>query len=240
MTFLQLDGAIRKRPRKTLFLVRLGIAMVVIWGLVSCSSSATTPPSPVPAAEQTAAAGQLQAGKDALKGGNTSEAIQQLEQAVTKNPESVEALFKLGNAYMDAEQFDQAIEAFQKVIALDAKHADAHSNLGVAYYRKGDMSQAVEAFQKAVELSPNDAEIQYNLGGALAQMDRMDEAIAAFQKALELNPNLPEAYLGLGSVYKLQGKDKEAIDALNRFLELSDNPQWRAHAEQLLTELQGK
>ncbi|NOZ05926.1 MAG: tetratricopeptide repeat protein [Chloroflexi bacterium] len=240
MDFLQPDSANHKRSRRTLFLARLGIAMLVVWGLVACNSSATAPPSPVPAAVQTTAAGQLQAGKDALKGGKTSEAIQQLEQAVTTNPESVEALFNLGNAYMDAEQFDKAIASFQSVLALEPKHADARSNLGVAYYRKGDMKQAVEAFQKAVELSPQDAEIQYNLGGSLAQMNRLDEAIAAFQKALELDPNLPEAYLGLGSVFKLQGKNKEAIDALNRFLELSDNPQWRAHAQQLLSELQGK
>jgi len=211
--------------------------LLIALGLSACSPSAT--PTTSPPAEQTAAAQHVETGRDALKNGNPDQAIQELEKAATMAPTSVEALFQLGNAYTDKEQFEKAIEMFKKVVELDPKYADGYSNLGVAYYRNGQMNKAVESFEKAVDLAPNDAEIRYNLGGALAQVNRLDDAVASFNKALSLNPNLPQAYLGLGSVYKLQGKNSEAIKALNRFLELSDDAQWRAYAKQLLTELQG-
>ena len=227
--------------------VVLGTALVLL-SLVACSSSSgpsdllegtldSTSGKATPAGSFSELIEQAKADREANK---PDAAIEKLEQAIRLDANSAEAHFLLGNAYVDKELLSQAEDQFLEALGIDDDYTDARSNLGVVCYRQGKLPEAEEAFLRALDAEPNDAEIHYNLGGVLVALNRVDEGLSQFLKANELDPSLPEPYLGLGSVYKMQGKTEEAITALKEYVKRSQDPTWRAQAESMISELEGK
>ena len=98
------------------------------------------------------AAQQIQNAKTALQRGQAQQAISQLEEAIKQQPNSAEAHYLLGKAYLIQGQADPAITAFQDALRLNPKYAEADVGLGAAYLSKGMKQEADEAFKKAAEL----------------------------------------------------------------------------------------
>jgi rhomboid protease GluP len=98
------------------------------------------------------AAQQIQSAKIALQQRRPDEAISRLREAIEQQPNSAEAHYLLGEAYLTQGKADQAISAFQDALRLNPKYAEADVGLGAAYLSKGMKQQADEAFKKAAEL----------------------------------------------------------------------------------------
>jgi cytochrome c-type biogenesis protein CcmH/NrfG len=98
------------------------------------------------------AAQQIQSAKIALQQRRPDEAISRLQEAIEQQPNSAEAHYLLGEAYLTQGKADQAISAFQDALRLNPKYAEADVGLGAAYLSKGMKQQADEAFKKAAEL----------------------------------------------------------------------------------------
>ena len=98
------------------------------------------------------AAQQIQSAKIALQQRRPDEAISRLREAIEQQPNSAEAHYLLGEAYLTQGKADQAISTFQDALRLNPKYAEADVGLGAAYLSKGMKQQADEAFKKAAEL----------------------------------------------------------------------------------------
>ena len=98
------------------------------------------------------AAQQIQSAKVALQGRRPDEAISQLQAAIEQQPNSAEAHYLLGEAYLTQGKPDPAISAFQDALRLNPKYAEADVGLGAAYLSKGMKREAEEAFKKAEDL----------------------------------------------------------------------------------------
>jgi len=82
----------------------------------------------------------------------TAKSIPMMEKAAAKS-EDGELYARLGNLYLDGDQFDKSIEAIEKGLSKGGvKRPDqARLALGMAYFNKGDYSQARKTFRLAAK-----------------------------------------------------------------------------------------
>ena len=152
--------------------------------------------------------------------------IPQLRAEVEANPGSVIAWVALGNAYFQAEQFDQAKNAFLEAIALDYTSGDAHYGLGLSEFSRGDFQAALFEFTEVTRLHPERFDGHFNRAVTLARLRRANEAALAFREAL--TQSAPEAtaedrvqaHLGLAGQLELSNDYAGAAQAYADALEI--------------------
>ncbi len=120
--------------------------------------------------------------------------IEELQAILKNNPQNLQALIELGNAYFDTNQIDQAIEVYTRALKIDPQNADVRTDLGIMYRHKGDFERAIAEFQRAAQDDPNHINSRYNLGIVLLH-DKGDlkGALAAWEDFLRLAPSGPRA-----------------------------------------------
>ena len=136
----------------------------------------------------TVATGQPQAQAAKLTAEQTQQLLQ-LELAVQKDPNNIEAWTNLGHLYFDSDQPDKAINAYTKSLALAPNNPDVLTDLGVMYRRAGNPQQAIASFDKAIAVNAKHETARFNKGIVLLY-DLKDQpgAIAAWQGLVSLNP----------------------------------------------------
>ena len=89
--------------------------------------------------------------------GRGEKAVKQAKRAVAKLPNSAEAHYTLGNAFLSNEEFKHAAEAFESAIGRGPNHAKAHTHLAIAYYNLQELEQALEHARKGLSLGFREA-----------------------------------------------------------------------------------
>ena len=95
-----------------------------------------------------------------LSDGNKSEAvdmklvtvIDDLDKAISLNPDCAFIYYNRGNAHSHRGDFDKAIADYDKAITLDPNLAEAYYNRGLAQIRKKETDKAIADLSKAGEL----------------------------------------------------------------------------------------
>jgi len=83
-------------------------------------------------------------------------ALNELEQAVAREPENIEALFYLGVAHHTLEQYTEAAEAYARTLCLEPDMAEARWNLALVYVALGRYQEAIEQFRAYLNVAPDD------------------------------------------------------------------------------------
>jgi cytochrome c-type biogenesis protein CcmH/NrfG len=135
--------------------------------------------------------------------------IEQLQATLKNNPQDLQALIALGNAYFDTNQFAKAIEVYTQALKIDPKNADVRTDLGIMYRRQGDPDRAIAEFRQAAQDDPQHVNSRYNLGLVLLH-DKGDlkGALAAWQDYLKLEPSGPRADNMRMQIEKLKAMSK--------------------------------
>ncbi|MCI0664144.1 MAG: tetratricopeptide repeat protein, partial [Acidobacteria bacterium] len=131
--------------------------------------------------------------------GDLSGAIAELREAITLNPESIEAHFLLGQVSSDPLEI---LKTFRRVLELNPRHADAHYQLGIALEKQGKKSEAITEYSSAVELAPSHVDAHRSLGRAALALKDWETAAMQFRAVLAWIPNDPEAEEGLRKIRK--------------------------------------
>jgi tetratricopeptide (TPR) repeat protein len=87
-----------------------------------------------------------------FKWGKTDEAVEALEKALKLNPEIVQAMCNLANAYLQKGDIEKSIEVNRKMLDLAPDFSLGFNNLANAYFLKGEFDEAIKNCDKAVEL----------------------------------------------------------------------------------------
>ena len=140
---------------------------------------------------------------------NLAQEIVQLEEALKRDPENLQALISLGNAYFDSNQEKKAIETYQKALKIDPKNADVRTDMGIMYRNIKDYDIAVREFRQAAKDNPNHVNSRFNLAIVL-QRDKKDiqEAIAAWEEFLRVAPTDERAAMAKAQLEQLKGLAK--------------------------------
>lgn len=129
--------------------------------------------------------------------------ILQLRQQLRQDSGNVLLWIQLGDAFLQAGDYDSAIESFAEAIALDYRSADAHFGLGLAQFERGDYPAALFQFSEVARLHPDRFDGHYNRAVTLALLRRFEEAAEAFRAAIaQAEPEATtreriEAHIGL-------------------------------------------
>src|SRR6266436_204659 len=144
------------------------------------------------------------------------------QQALKDDPESAEALYGLGSAYLQQQKSNEARECFQRVLQLPASYPgtlpNAWNNLGILAAREGNTDLAIEHFERALEIDPDHSVALQNLGSAYRQKKDWPQAKRLLEKALSLNPDDPEANYSLAMVYAQSNDSDRAYEYFQRAL----------------------
>lgn len=120
--------------------------------------------------------------------GRPSEAIEAYEQALPRQPESVDLHVNAGIAYGSTGQFPRAEQEFRAALALDPSSAHAYSDLGATLMKEGRFADAIPQFESALRLDQSNPDTHFNLGIAAEQTGNRSRALAEFTETLRLDP----------------------------------------------------
>jgi cytochrome c-type biogenesis protein CcmH/NrfG len=140
---------------------------------------------------------------------NLIQEIAQLEEVLKREPENLQALISLGNAYFDTNQANKAIETYQKALKIDPKNADVRTDMGIMYRNIKDYDGAVREFRQAVRDNPTHVNSRFNLAIVL-QNDKKDiqGAIAAWEEFLRVAPTDERAVMAKAQLEQLRSLAK--------------------------------
>jgi cytochrome c-type biogenesis protein CcmH/NrfG len=105
--------------------------------------------------------------------------IRAAKSILEKDPNNLQALISLGNAYFDTDQYQQAIDAYSKVLSIDPKNPDVRTDMGIMYRKLKQFDKAIEALRQAAHDDPRHLSSRFNLGVVL-KYDKGD-----FQRAIQ-------------------------------------------------------
>jgi len=165
---------------------------------------------------------------DYLKGlryfeeGKYEEALQSLELARAKDPNSIYLRLKIAAALIRLDKIDEAEKILLEAKKIDPDDFDISWVLIFVYSLNNNnqkLEQEYESFlKKAHELKPKDVGISEYLAQFYFYQKKPQEAIKVYEKILETNPEHVVALFWLGYLYDQVGREEEAIEVWKKGL----------------------
>jgi len=143
-----------------------------------------------------------------LESGSRAElddAAASLKQALSLEPDRLDAQLNLGVALHLLGDFAGARAQYQNVVASHPDEERAWLYLGAVKERQGDVGGAVGIYRQGLQQLPEAMPLHVALIGALRNQGRPTEAIAAAKEALAVNSNTIDVYNNFGLAYMDQG-----------------------------------
>jgi Flp pilus assembly protein TadD len=162
-----------------------------------------------------------QKGLAAARKGNSKDAVEFLNKAVTTYPNFPVALNDLGLQYMKLGQMDKAGETFAQLLKLKPADAAAHLNLGIVLFNQKKFEDAESHLREALKLNSAGPSAHYYLGLTLVSLKRYSESEKELEAAISNGgDNLALAHKYLGGLYLSSRKNQQAADELEKYLKL--------------------
>lgn len=119
-------------------------------------------------------------------GGNMAR-IKEFMAQVEANPDDVDALVGLGNAFLMMRAWDRALEPLERANRLSPGNVDVLKGIGIARFSQEDYVKASAAYDEILAVKPGDTLALFNLGVIFKYyFEKPDQARTYFEKVLEL------------------------------------------------------
>ncbi|MEM7712255.1 MAG: tetratricopeptide repeat protein [Cyanobacteria bacterium P01_A01_bin.68] len=165
----------------------------------------------------------VQQGNRLLKRGWVNDAIKVFQQAIKRNPKSIQANFGLATAYNRSGNIDKAWNFYQRVLEIDPNYQPALKTVGLlGTFRTGWQLQGIEALSRLLSLSPSDLEARSLRALLYYYQGRVNDSVADYQILLSKNPQ-PEIILAAGETFTYASKYRQALELFNRYLSTGKN-----------------
>ncbi len=159
----------------------------------------------------------VQRGYNLLKKGWVNDAIKSFQQAVRRNPRSLDAKLGLAISYNRAGRIDEAWNTYQQVLAQDPNNQGTLKIVGImGTYRPNWQVRGIESLSTLLNLNPNDAQARSYRALLYSYQGRLSESLADYQIVLANNPT-PEAVLGAAQAYSYIRDYRKALELFNRY-----------------------
>lgn len=163
----------------------------------------------------------LQAAFDSQLQGRFEEAEALCDEALKKEPASLDAKLLLGIVAARKGDMVGALALLAEVTDVAPQNGIALHWSAAVHREMGDYVLGAELGERAVRALPNDPEVVYNFGLCLAGLKRNHEAAECLERAVQLNPKNPVYFEGLGYALKAAGRVWEARKAFERAVSLA-------------------
>jgi Tfp pilus assembly protein PilF len=167
----------------------------------------------IPAAAQKA----YDKGEQCFSKGDLEQSHTYLLQAVTIDPEFVDAYNELGATDAGMKHLPEAAEHFQKAIDLAPENPRALVNLSIVLAQMRRLHEAGEVSRRALKVVPNSGVVHYILAvSLLSERGNVDEMITEFERSVG---QVPAAHLTVAEVLVQCGRPQEAIRHLEEYIQ---------------------
>jgi tetratricopeptide (TPR) repeat protein len=157
--------------------------------------------------------------------GQTADAVNAYERALTLDRDLLEAHYNLGCLWLDQNKFDAAKTEFTAYTLRRNNAPEGWLKLGSAQLRSGEIVPAEKSFSTALYLDTNNAEAFNGLGLARIERGRPREAAEFFSAAIQFHPDYAPAILNLATVAQQYLHDnKLALQNYRAYLALTPRP----------------
>lgn len=155
----------------------------------------------------------LRRGDEALRAGQTDQAIPLLEQAVTDLPSEARAWNHLGLAYRAAGRDGEALKAHLRALERNRGFAEAWFNVGLLQFEQGNWLEAERALRTYLgnETVRTNAVAWRTLGLAQLESNQVDLAERSLATATQLAPRDAEAWNGIGLTQVARRRYRDAL-----------------------------
>jgi tetratricopeptide (TPR) repeat protein len=157
----------------------------------------------------------------AIDCGDYEQARTDLLQLVTEEPDSAEALQRLGTVLQLQGRLAEAENCFHAALARDHDYVEALIGLGQVEALQGKTASALRRFETAIEIDPHRPKARFSLGRLLEAMGRTDEALAEYFRALEFEPNNSQAGFRIAAIQLARNQPDQALTRLEQVVELA-------------------
>jgi len=123
-----------------------------------------------------------------VKEGRYQEAIEILEQAITKKPDDANLYNGLGKAFLELGKVEKAIGNYRQALVLEPELMAARYNLGKAYQKEGWHWEAIVHFQEVIKQQPENISAYSDCGFSFLELGKIEAAIPYLQKVISNNP----------------------------------------------------
>lgn len=149
------------------------------------------------------------------------EALVMLQDAAVAADADARSFVLLGEAYQQAERFDEAVAAFEQALArgVDSEQLSWQVlfMIGAAEEQRGNWTAAEARLREALEAAPDQATVLNYLGYMLLDRgEKEEEAIGLIEQAHRLEPNNGHITDSLGWAQYRRGNYGEAVKTLER------------------------
>jgi arylsulfatase A-like enzyme/Flp pilus assembly protein TadD len=151
-----------------------------------------------------------------LSGGESGEALAELEDLVAADPANPVFRGKLAQAWRERGETGKAIPLYRRAAGDAPEDPEAWYNLGSALHEAGLPAEARAAIERALRLDGSRPEAFNTLGIVLLAEGDAEGAHRAFERALALDPRNAHALNNLGNVLRALGRLDEAEGAYRR------------------------
>ncbi|MDE0683462.1 MAG: tetratricopeptide repeat protein [Candidatus Poribacteria bacterium] len=162
-------------------------------------------------------------GMQAVRQGRYPQAIQNLQRAVTLQPDYAEAHAALGTIYLQHRDFPAAEKALTLAVNINPDLIQAEANLAALYTKTERLDDAIRVYRNLVQKNPESLQVRLGIASAYQQAERFPEAIEAYLESLKRSPNLAAAMTNLASCYEAVEDDEQAIHYYKAALAVAPN-----------------
>ena len=173
--------------------------------------------------EVTGAAARAELGGALLEAELFAEAAEELKAAVASDPTSVEAVVRLGKAYVGLKDLPAAGRTLEGAVARGLEAAPVYALLSTVYEKTGHIENAIPAMRLAIERDPQREEYRFRYGMLLTNALAPGAAVIRLEEALKAFPNSARLWFALGLAQFRWSKNDDAAKAFTRAVELDAN-----------------
>jgi putative glycosyltransferase (TIGR04372 family) len=119
-----------------------------------------------------------------------AESIEYFSQAVTLDPELVEARLTHANVLFRLDRLPEAIASYRRLCELTPHSVDAHLKLGTALFVNGEVEAAKQIWERALALDPTALDSYYEVWSSLAATGHLEAAVKYYRRHREMQRTL--------------------------------------------------
>ncbi|MCU0286812.1 MAG: sulfatase-like hydrolase/transferase [Acidobacteria bacterium] len=149
------------------------------------------------------------------------EAIKILETVIAENPQIVDGILQLGNAYTENKMHKEALACFYRVLDKKPDYQAAMINVINSLIRLGQLDKGIEEIQRFFKTFPRDHTLYNELGTIYFMKKEYEKALVALNKSLEIETINPNSLSKLGEIYVLKNDYQTAETYLNKAREIN-------------------
>lgn len=153
--------------------------------------------------------------QDLYEKGDLESAKIEFNNALSSEPDKVEALFGLAVILEEENKWPQYYNFLRRIIELQPQHVEAKLRFANLNLASGKIDEAIKMADELVVSTSVEARVWTLKANIAVRIDDKQGAKDFLTKALEIDANDPEALLLLSNIYMAEGKFEKALDTLN-------------------------